>query len=333
MQPVYDVVTLGETMLRFTPPATQRLEQAQSFEVHVGGSESNLAVGLARLGLRVCWLSRLTDNPPGRMIANAIRAQGVDTSQVVWTDSDRVGLYFLEEGQLPRGSQVIYDRKNSAMSRIQPEHLPAHLFQAGNARLLHLTGITLALGSDAYATARRALELAKAAGWLVSFDVNYRGKLWSPDEARRGCKPFMEVADIIFLPHRDACMMCDLPSFVPYETALSELHALYPQAIIVMTLGEQGAAALAADGQTYWQPIFPAEAVCRLGRGDAFVAGFLYPFLENRPEDDRILSALRCGTAMAALKYSIEGDMPIVTRPEVEALVNSAGTTSSQIAR
>lgn len=333
MQPIYDVVTLGETMLRFTPPADQRLEQAQSLEVHVGGSESNMVVGLARLGFKVCWLSRLTDNPPGRMIANAIRAQGVDTSQVVWTEADRVGLYFLEEGQLPRGSQVIYDRKDSAMSRMQPEHLPAHLFQAGNARLLHLTGITLALSSGAYATAQRALELAKTAGWLISFDVNYRGKLWSPDDARQGCKPFMEAADLIFLPHRDACMMCDLPSFVPYEAALSELHTLYPQATIVMTLGEQGAAACTPQVQIYSQPIFPAEAVCRLGRGDAFVAGFLYQFLENNRDDDRLPSALRWGTAMAALKYSIEGDMPIVTRSEVETLVNSAGATAAQIAR
>lgn len=328
----YDVVTLGETMLRFTPPVALRLEQAQSFEVHIGGSESNMAVGLARLGLKVCWLSRLTDNPLGWMIANAVRAQGVDISLTVWTEADRVGLYFLEEGQAPRGSQVIYDRRNSAMSRMQPEQFPAHLFQPGGARLLHLTGITLALSSDAYATAQRALELAKAAGWQISFDVNYRGKLWSQDAARQGCKPFMEAADLIFLPKRDACMICDLPSFIPYEMALSELRSLYPQATIVMTLGDQGAAALTADGQTYSQPVFPAEAVCRLGRGDAFVAGFLYQFLENSSHE-RIAAALRWGNAMAALKYSIEGDMPLVRRHEVEALVNSTGDVSTHIAR
>src|SRR5512144_599786 len=105
----YDVVTLGETMLRFTPPDFKRLEQTSSFNAEVGGSESNLAIGLARLGLKVLWLSRLTDNPLGRLIEGTIARQGVDTSRVIWTEADRVGLYFLEEGKAPRQSKVIYD--------------------------------------------------------------------------------------------------------------------------------------------------------------------------------------------------------------------------------
>ncbi len=106
----YDVITLGETMLRFTPPQLKRLEQTTGFDIEVGGTESNTAVGLARLGLNVAWLSRLTDNPLGRIIEQAIAKNGVDTSHIIWTDQDRVGLYFLEEGRIPRGSRVIYDR-------------------------------------------------------------------------------------------------------------------------------------------------------------------------------------------------------------------------------
>ena len=320
---MYDVVTLGETMARLTPPGTLRLEQAQTLEVYAGGSESNTAVGLARLGLRVCWLSRMTDNPVGHVITNAIRAQGVDTSQVVWTEADRVGLYFLEEAAAPRDSRVIYDRRDSAISRMQPEHLPADLFKRGEGRLLHLTGITLALSPTAYETAQRALELARAAGWQISFDVNYRGKLWTADTARAGCEPFMQAAHVIFLPLRDAKLLYKLDESLTADAAMAELRRRYPQAAIIMTLGADGAIASGADGVIVRQAAFPAAAVCRLGRGDAFTAGFLYRWLADAND---LPMALRYGAAMAALKYGITGDMPLVEPGEVQALVARGGS-------
>lgn len=319
---MYDVVTLGETMARLTPPGALRLEQAQTLEVYPGGSESNTSVGLARLGLRVCWLTRMTDNPVGHIIVNAIRAQGVDTSQVVWTEADRVGLYFLEEAAAPRESRVIYDRRDSAISRMQPEHLPTDLFKPGEGQLLHLTGITLALSPTAYETAQHAFELARAAGWKLSFDVNYRGKLWAADTARAGCEPFMQAAHIIFLPLRDAKLLYKLDESLTAEAAMTELRRRYPQAVIVMTLGAEGAIASSTDGVIHRQAAFPATAVCRLGRGDAFTAGFLYRWLADAAD---IPMALRYGAAMAALKYGITGDMPLVEPSEVQALVARGG--------
>ncbi len=321
---MYDVVTLGETMVRFTPPGTLRLEQAQALEVYVGGSESNTAVGLARLGLRVCWLSRLTDNPMGHVIANTIRAQGVDTSQVVWTESDRVGLYFLEEAATPRESRVIYDRRDSAISRMQPDQLPADIFKSGEGQVLHLTGITLALSPTAYETAQRAMELAKAAGWRLSFDVNYRGKLWSMDTARAGCQPFMQAADVLFMPLRDAKPLFKLGESMTADDVMGELRQLYPQATIVMTLGAEGAIASGANSGTVRQEAFPAAAVCRLGRGDAFTAGFIYRWLSDSND---LAMALRYGAAMAALKYGITGDMPLIEPREVQAVVAGSGAT------
>jgi 2-dehydro-3-deoxygluconokinase len=315
-------VTLGETMARLTPPGALRLEQAQTLEVHVGGSESNTAVGLARLGLRVCWLSRMTDNPVGHVIANAIRAQGVDTSQVVWTETDRVGLYFLEEADAPRESRVIYDRRDSAVSRMLPQHLPVDIFKPGAGRLLHLTGITLAISPTAYETAQRALELSRAAGWQLSFDVNYRGKLWTTDTARLSCEPLMQAANVIFLPLRDAKLLYKLDESVTAEAAIAELRRRYPQAVIIMTLGIDGAIASGTDGVVVRQAAFPAAAVCRLGRGDAFTAGFLYRWLANAAD---IPMALRYGAAMAALKYGITGDMPLIEPGEVQALVARGG--------
>ncbi|MEZ4669861.1 MAG: sugar kinase [Anaerolineae bacterium] len=326
---MYDVVTLGETMIRLTPPGALRLEQVQALELYAGGSESNTSVGLARLGLRVCWLSRLTESPLGRWLGNTIRAQGVDTSRVVWTPDDRVGLYFLEEGQSPRDSRVIYDRRDSAMSRMQPDDLPADLFQAGMARMLHISGITLAISESAYTTAQRARELAQAAGWQISFDMNYRGKLWSPEQAREGCEPFMQTADVIFLPLRDALRVHEYNGDMSASDVIADLGSRYPQATIVMTLGEAGSLVRSKEGHVHHQGAYPATAVCRLGRGDAFTAGFLYRWL-TEPHD--LPLALRYGAAMAALKFSMTGDMPLVEPGEVQALVER-GAAAGGIAR
>src|SRR3954470_19698817 len=116
----FDVVTFGEAMIRLAPPGFRRLEQAQTLEVQVGGAELNTAVGVARLGRSAAWVSRLTNNPLGRLIANRAREAGVSTEQVVWTDDDRVGVYFLEFGAAPRASSVIYDRKDAAIAHVKP---------------------------------------------------------------------------------------------------------------------------------------------------------------------------------------------------------------------
>lgn len=317
----YDVVTLGETMLRLTPPGLRRLEQATAFEVEVSGTESNVAIGLARLGLKTLWLSRLTNNPLGHLIAQTITGQGVDTSRLLWTDDNRVGLMFLEEGKAPRGSRVLYDRRQSAMSQMRPEELPVELFHREGARLLHLTGITLALGPQSAATCLRAIALARAAGWLCSFDVNYRRTLWDPAMALQHCEPALLAADILFIPRGDACALYALPPTLAPEAMIAHLAQRYPQAIIALTLGNEGAIAAHPHGATYRQPAFPAEEVGRVGGGDAFAAGFLYAYLTTVSPDNGLPRALAWGTAMAALKYSVRGDAPIVERQEVEALL------------
>ncbi len=328
MQPSYDVVTLGETMLRLTPPGMRRIEQAVSFDIEVGGSESNTAVGLVRLGMKVAWLSRLTNNSLGRLIANTIGGYGVDTSGVVWTDHDRVGTYFLEEGKAPRGSTIIYDRANSAISRMQPSELPADLFQPNQAKLLHLTGITVALGPDAAATCQTALKLAKAAGWRFSFDLNYRSRLWTPAAAAAGCELFAQAADLLITPLGDARLIYGLAAQLTAEKVLEELAARYSQATIVVTLGKDGALGREPQGQIIHQPTFPAEEVGRIGGGDAFAAGLLYGYLQAPPTGSSkgLATALRWGAAVAALKYTIPGDFPLIDRAEVLRLMEQDNT-------
>lgn len=320
----FDVITLGETMLRLTPPGFDRLEQATALEMHIGGSESNTAVGLARLGHRTAWLSRLPNNVLGHLVASTIGRYGVDVSHVLWSaDSDRLGTYYLERGKPPRGSQVLYDRRDSAISKMQPSELPSQLFAPNKAKLFHTSGITLGISQSSAATAQLAAELAKAAEMLVSFDVNYRAKLWRPEAARDSCVDFIKLADIVFLPVRDAHTVFGLEEPTD-EAILHNLSRHVPNCTIVMTLGARGAIAIDRHGETYRQAAFPTTEVERLGSGDAFAAGYLANFLEHA----NIASALRWGCATASLKYTIPGDLPLVHRHEVESLVISENRSS-----
>src|SRR5437764_10657618 len=158
-----EVVTFGEAMVRLSPPNFRRLEQAQSLDLQVGGAELNTAVALARLGHTTSWVSRLTDNSLGRLIANHAREAGVDTRHVLFTKDDRVGLYFLEFGAAPRASSVLYDRKDAAIAHVQPGMFDWPKLFAG-VRWYHVTGITPALSLSAAESTRESLKAARAAG-------------------------------------------------------------------------------------------------------------------------------------------------------------------------
>ncbi|MYI40396.1 MAG: sugar kinase [Chloroflexi bacterium] len=314
----FDVVTLGESMLRLTPPGYLRIEQTRHFDIWVGGTESNTAVGLARLDNSVAWLSRLPASPLGRYISNRIAQYGVDVSQVAWAQDERLGIYFHEKAVSPRASEIIYDRRDSAMSRMQPADLPDELFQAGVASLLHTTGITLAISDSAQATAHAAMRQAQAAGWRISFDSNYRSKLWSGAEAAQGCQLAMQLADVIFCPLVD---YGELYGDASADTALLDLAERFPNTLNVMTLGADGAIASTAAGEILRQAAILAGEVGRIGGGDAFAAGFLHAWLRNNED---IALALKWGAAMSAMKYTISGDLPLVDCEAVAALVSGA---------
>jgi len=314
----YDVLTFGESMLRLTPPGFLRIEQTQSFDIWVGGTESNTAVGLARLGMNVAWLSRLPRSPLGRYISNRIAQYGVDVSQVVWADDERLGIYFHEKAQDPRASEIIYDRRDSAISRMQPGDLPDGLFAPGLSQLLHVTGITLAISDTARDTVLEAQRRAKAAGWRLSFDTNYRSKLWTGAQAAAGCDRSLALADVIFCPLGDYQIMY---GSAEADVALEALAVRYPQALVVMTMGVEGSLARTPAGETLRQPAILAGEVGRIGGGDAFAAGFLYAWLRL----DDVAEALKWGVAMSALKYTIPGDLPLVDRDAVAALAAGAG--------
>src|ERR1700739_4345677 len=199
----YDLLTLGETLLRLSPPGLQRLDQARLFEIGVGGSELNVGCLLARLGRRVAWVSRLPEGPLGRIVDGEARRHGVDTSWVRWIENARLGLMFYEPGPLPRTSCVIYDRKHSAASELGFEDAPWDALVQASA-WLHLSGITPALGPSCRALILQLAALAAAAGKPVSYDLNFRSPLTSPPEARAVLEATAPHLHLLVLAERDA---------------------------------------------------------------------------------------------------------------------------------
>lgn len=326
----FDVVTFGEAMIRLAPPQFRRLEQANSLDVQVGGAELNTAVGMARLGHRTSWVSRLTNNPLGRYIANKAREAGVDTEHVVWTDDDRVGLYFLEFGAAPRASSVLYDRKGSAIAAIQPGMVDWKSVFAG-AKWFHVTGITPALSGSAAEATREAMQAARAAGLKTSIDLNHRVKLWSNAEAGKWMTEFMQWCDVLITTEEDTERVFGIKG-KDYEDVAAQCARRFPLWAVAITLRENPlvwknswTAIAYREGKVYRTRSYEVEIVDRLGAGDSFAAGLIHGLLEGD-----LQKGVDFGTAMSAVKHSIPGDFAWVTRDEVEAVVKGGGLRISR---
>lgn len=312
--PAFDVITFGETMIRLSPPNRGRLETASSLDMRLGGSESNTAIALSRLGRSVSWWSRLPKSPLGRRVAMDVGKWGVDTSQVLWAETGRVGVYFIEFGSPPRPHHVYYDRADSAVSHLDPDMVDWSHLDSG--RHLHLTGITAALSDGCLDTVQRAIREARQRGMTVSFDVNYRRKLWSPDVAKTALTPLLGDVDLLFCPVADAETVFGLGGH-SLKIAKALQKNLGPKTVVVPGSGD---GTWAVDGdRDYHSPNIRALEVDRIGSGDAGNAGIIHGFLNGD-----FGTGLRYGSAMAALKLSIPGDELIATREEIEAVVGGA---------
>jgi 2-dehydro-3-deoxygluconokinase len=340
-----DVVTFGEAMIRLAPPHFLRLEQTSSLDVQVGGGELNVAVGVSRLGLKSAWVSRLPRNPLARLMENRVKQAGVDTSPIVWTDEARVGLYFVEFGAAPRPSSVLYDRAHSAISAIKPGEVNWKEVFTG-ARWFHTSGITPALSDSAAAVTREALVAAKQAGVTVSYDLNYRGKLWSPDKAQAVQEPLMEFVDVLITTEEDTGVVFKIKasgktddrgfkeiSAESYKEVAQRLQERFKFKCVAITLRENPlvwrntwTAIAYADGKLYEDVKYDLEIVDRVGGGDSFSAGFIYGFLSKNSYE----AAVRYGNAFSALKQTIPGDFNWSTLEEVEKLLKGASLRVSR---
>ena len=322
----YDLVTFGETMIRLTTPDHARLELATSLDVTIGGTESNVAVVLARLGRPVAWLSALPDSALGRRVLSELRGNGVDTSHVVVQQHGRVGTYFLEPGAAPRPTRVLYDRAGSAVSLLALDAIDADIVRRSTA--LHLTGITPALSASCAGICLNLANEALDAGVPVIFDVNYRARLWSPSEAAVGLNPLLHRTSLLLCGVGDASTIWELSGAI--EQVARGLFERSSATIVVITQGEEGASAFHRDGRRWRQSGSRVEIVDPIGAGDAFAAGFLQVWLDDR---DNIAAALRSGVALASLKMTMPGDLAIITPSELDEAISLLDRPTGDIDR
>lgn len=309
------LVTVGETMALLTGPQIGRLRHATGMTLGIGGAESNVAIGVARLGLPSAWIGRVGDDELGEMILARIRAEGVDVGGAV-RDPEAPTSLMLKERPLPGVSRVTYYRRNGPGSRICPSDLDEA--RIGAAGVLHITGITPALGPSALRTVGRAVELARARDVKVSLDVNHRTALWSPDEARPVLRELVRRCDILFAGDDEAEILGVAGE--PGEQARS-LASMGPQDVVVK-LGARGAVGW-IDGEPRTVAALPVTAVDTVGAGDAFVAGYLAGYLRGKPAADRLRTAVACGAFAVSTPGDWEG-FPMAR--DLELLAVSEGT-------
>jgi len=310
----FDVTTCGEMLLRLSVPSGERLENAHRFDVHPAGAEANVVTLLARLDRKTYWTGALPDNPLGRLGANPLRVAGVDTSGIIWRQGGRMGTYYVEFGEPPRGTQVTYDREHSCISQMPRDVIEWDPLL--NTRLLHLTGITPALSPSCREIVAEAIRQANERRVPVSFDVNYRQKLWTKAEAREILLPLIQKVEILFCSQADAQRLFDCNGSMR-EIAEGLLNLSKAQCVVV-SFGDQGA--LLGKGREWWhEPARSTHIVDRLGAGDALAAGVIHGWL-----DGDLASGLRYGVTLAALALSQFGDMVVTNKSELLALARES---------
>ena len=300
--PQYDFLTLGETLIRLSPPGVQRLDQAHLFEVGIGGSELNAACLLARLGRRTAWVSRLPEGPLGRIVAGEGRRHGVDMSHVTWVEA-RQGLMFFEAGPAPRNTRVIYDRKNSAAAGMTLDDADWPGLVAASARV-HLSGITPALSESCKAVVLAVAARAGRAGRPLSYDLNYRATLTTPKEAEAVLAAAAPHVELFVVAERDAQHVL---GFAETGERLAEtIAARYGMPLVALTRSPDAPTGdiFLARGTIRYAPRYPVEIVDRIGAGDSFVGGLIHGLLDG--DLDR---AIRLAAYAGAIALATPGDI------------------------
>ncbi len=318
----YDVVTFGEVMLRLSPPNFMRFEQTHNFDAHAGGAEMNVAVACARLGLKSAYVTKLGDNSIGHFIRNKAREHGVDTSHILWDPENRCGVYYVEFGAAPRTNRVIYDRKESAISKLKPGEVDWTSILKGT-KLFHTSGITPALSPSCAEATTEVLKIAKKQGCKISYDVNYRSKLWTPKEAQAFTEPASEHIDILITTEEDTKVVYGIEG-KDYEDVAKQLVDKFGFEVVVITLREtpsvwfnKWSVFAYSEGKIFKSPTYDVEIVDRLGGGDSCSAGFIYGYLVLKD----LQKAVDFGSAFSALKHSVPGDLAFIYKDEVEKML------------
>ena len=339
------VVTFGEIMLRLSPPGFERFFQSPLLSATFGGGEANVAVSLAHFGLDSVYVTRLPGHAIGDAAVRALRAEGVRTDYIL-RGGDRLGVYFAESGASQRASAVIYDRAHSAISEMPPGAVDWRAVLKG-AAWFHVTGITPGLGPHAAAATANALAAAREMGAHVSMDLNYRKKLWTPQQARDVVSPMIRDVDVVIANEEDlqSVLGVEIPeaditagrlNVEAYRDAAALVTRDFGPPLVAVTLresvsaSENGWSAVLWDGASgtlHRSQRYVIRLIDRIGGGDSFAAGLIYARLTGRP----LQEALRFAVAASALKQTIPGDFNRVSVEEVDRL--AGGDASGRIQR
>lgn len=323
-------ITLGEIMLRLTPPDCEKIRTADCFEARYGGSEANVALSLANLGIDSAYFTVVPDNSLGKSAVRMLRSNDVDCTSVIFTSpeetpSHRLGTYYLETGYGIRPSKVIYDRKHSAFDEFDFGQVDLDKLLEGYT-WLHLSGITPALGSSQRRMILNCLKMAKKKGMTVSFDGNFRASLWTWEEARdfcTACLPYVDVLmgiepyhlwkddnrheagdvkdDIPFQPDKDQ----EARVFEAFVKKYPNIKCIARHVRYSHSCSENSLKAyLWYGGETYESRKLSFHILDRVGGGDAFVSGIIYGLMQDyKPED-----IVNFGVASSAIKHTLHGD-------------------------
>lgn len=324
----FDLLTLGQLLLRLSPPNNERLVRGDTFEKQVGGAELNVAVGVSLLGLHTGIISKLPSHDLGSFMKSKIRSYGVSDDFFLYDHSPnaRVGIYFYENGAYPRKPKVIYDRANSSFYSLSIDEIPEEAYTA--ARCFHTSGISMALNPQIRKTVIEMIKRFKAAGTLVSFDVNFRGNLWTGEEAKAAIEEILPYVDIFFCSEDTARL-----TFKKTGTAREMMKSFteeYPISIVAATQRivhspkrhTFGSVMYDARKDMYYEeePYRDIEVVDRIGSGDAYISGALYGLLAH---DFDCAKAISYGNATSAVKNTIPGDLPSSNLEEIETIIKA----------
>lgn len=332
MKKEFDLLSLGEIMLRLSPPDNERITRGGNFSKQAGGAELNAITGTAMLGLRCGIISKLPANDLGRYIRNHVRLCGVSDDYLVYDDSKdaRLGVYYYENGAYPRKPRIVYDRKNTSIGKLTIDDYDESLFSA--TRCFHTSGITLALSRELRATAVEMIKRFKEQGAIISFDVNFRGNLWTGAEAKECIESILPYVDIFFCSEDTARL-----TFLKEGDVRSIMKSFtrdYPISIVASTQRivhspkrhTFGSIIYSAGEDAFYEeaPYADIEVVDRIGSGDAYISGVLYGLLAHEGQYQR---ALEYGNAASALKNTIPGDLLSTDLGEIEAIIREHKST------
>jgi len=310
-----DVISYGEVMLRFTPERFRTFVASNSWNVEVGGTEANVLINLSLLGVSTSFITFFPDNFLGYKAYCELRKYGVGVEKTRLVSYGRMGMYFVEFHHRSFGIQVIYDRKDSAFSLTPLSEEDLEYFR--RAKLIHLTGITPSL-SDVCRDNQIKILKSKGGNQKISFDVNFRKKLWEEEDFKRYLKEVMDYIDILFIKKEDYNIL-----FSNEEDEEKILHNLQKdfgeEKIFVLTKGEEGATAI-YKGEMCSVSSYNTDIVDRIGAGDAFTAGFLYGYLNNKD----LKECVDLGNILASVKMSVFGDFISVDRRTLEQFLENS---------